>query len=239
MNLLNKRTTKEEIRKIEEVILASQPILKETAKFNYQKIIGELYQLKITVGNRGCLLKTSGVFEFLVDGTTLFSYCQDSKIAAQLIKYWLVDKLMPSRLVEQYPNLNLSELSRYYEQGDLVKGEFLSSWANKEFFYLNGMINFNESKKKEIKTFLQSMINRKYNEKTRAGISMRSLVLTRERRHGGMRSNSPFVSFYFFEDKEGMLVTERDENLKEFEMSVIFDSRVEQILDKLIMNEIK
>ena len=106
------------------------------------------------------------------------------------------------------------------------------------------MKNFNESKKKEIKTFFQTLYAKKYNEKTRAGLSMRSLVLRRARRHCGMNSNSPYVSFYFYDkidDKEGMLVSEKVENedLRKFEMPIVFDLRVEQILDRLITNEIK
>ena len=241
MNLHSKSTTKEEIQKIEEIILAFQPILKEKVKFNYRKIVGEIYHLSITNENRECHFQRYNGIEFLADGSVIFSYYQEIEETANLIKYWLVDNLMPSQLIDKVPNLNIGKLSKYYEDGELIKGEFVLSWEDKESFYLSerGHMNFNESKKNEIKTFFQNLIDKNYNEKTRAGLSIRSLVLTRARRHGGIGSNTPFVSFFFFEDKSGMLVTERDGNLKEFEMPVIFNLRIEQMLNKLITNEIK
>lgn len=242
MILLKKLPHREEVQQLVEVIQGFQPMLKDTVKFNFHKMYGDTFHLSITNGNRACALQGNNGIEFFVEGSLMLNYYEDIEIAASLIKYWLVDNLMPSQLKSIYPNLNLGELSNYYENGDLIRGEFILSWKICEGFIDRPLVHFNEVKKEKIKTFLREM-RQKYNETTRAGVSMLSLVLTRARWHGGMGGNTPFVSFYFFNDgdeKEGMLVSVREEGeYKTFEMPTILDSRLEQVMDKLIANEVK
>jgi len=70
------------------------------------------------------------------DGCDLFAFKgDDALLMGAVLKQWLCENAMPSAMCKEFSWLNIVELADYYESGDPIEGEFISSWNWIEQFY--------------------------------------------------------------------------------------------------------
>lgn len=182
---------KRAMKNIDKDITNLFPELKNTIR-NIKRDICDSYSYEIISKNRNCKLTLiePSQFSFYVDETKLFEPKLDFPQLAEIIKLWLVDELMPSKIEAKFEDLDLGELAKYYEKGKLIEGEFIRSWDFIEEFYgrtENGNYAIN---------FIKTIMDKGFTKTLRAGQSLYSFILSRSRRWG-LREEQKCIIFQF------------------------------------------
>jgi len=155
-------------------------------------------------------------FSFLWDGCEMFRVqTRDTELFSRLLKRWLHDLAAPTDIKSQHPQIQMSPVAPYYEQGRPVEGEFICSWDWIGEFYREELAHWEWSK--HMVELLAQMRRAGFDRTLRAGQSMYTLMLSRSRRHG-LRDEQPFISIdisdqglsvrAFFEEEERFVYRE-------------------------------
>ena len=190
--------------------------------------------------NRSCRLSGYGKnapvsFNFQWDKCRLFEVQQNDLILmAKVIKRWLIDKIQPSKLESQFDWIKVSDLARYYERGEGIKGEFIESWNNIEKFYSRFDDHFKT--KMLVIDLIRELRQKGFDERLRAGQSLYHFILSRSRRHG-LISGQIFLKLVFNTEKNDMFV--RDSVGQQILSGEIeFSTKLETILNNISKEEI-
>jgi hypothetical protein len=151
--------------------------------------------------------------EFSWDDTLLFErHADDTLPMFLLIKRWVYDEALPSRLVQEYDGLDVGPLAPYYEAGNGIEGEFILSWDDIVEFY-QGLRRFPQTD--AVLAMIAQMREMGFDRTLRAGQSMTRCILSRSRRHG-LRRHQPHIRFDFSEDGMDVIARVPDERTMRF-----------------------
>ena len=106
----------------------------------YQRI-ADIYHLEFKHDARTCDLsinRETGKLHarFTWDETDQFEYNPDDhKTLATILVRWICETAKPSAIADEFPEIELGDLAKYYEAGRPVEGEFLHSWDLIDQFY--------------------------------------------------------------------------------------------------------
>lgn len=190
--------------------------------------------------DRSCRLSGYGKnepvsFNFQWDKCRLFEVQQnDLALLAEVMRKWLIDEIQPSSLGSQFDWIKISDLARYYEKGEGIKGEFIESWNSIEKFYNN----FDDHFKTKILVIdlIKELRQKGFDERLRAGQSLYHFILSRSRRHG-LISGQIFLKLVFNTEKNEMFV--RDSAGKQILSGEIkFSTKLEAVLNNISKEEI-
>lgn len=171
------------------------------------------------------LTTIKGVFKWN-DAEILEALYFDLEKLSLLIVKWLVDLENSSQLLLDFPEIKLSELAIYYENGNGVEGEFIVSWKQIESFVKN---NFGVNQQ-ELLQLIQKIKEKGFDKMLRAGTILETIVLSRSVRYG-LREDQKSVSFYFLPSK--MIVKNKYEQIFEFD-TITYNDTIENILKELV-----
>lgn len=115
---------------------------------------------------------------------------------ALMLRRWLCDRITPSAMCREFPELNPRPEAWHYEEGHGVEGEFLSTWDAMERFYRE--LHFSDGD--EILALIRGIREAGYDRKLRAGHSLYRLIMSRSRRHS-LRKEQPYLGFDFGDGK--------------------------------------
>ena len=204
--------TKRALSVIGDTVVARVPQLLQSAPPQLEHDIADFYDLWFRAGDRSCQISyyrdeyTEAAFHW--DECALFSFrVDDNAPLADVLRRWLCDRAMPSTMRTEFPWLSIGDLADHYEQGNRVEGEFIKSWDWMQRFYEDNWDDMQQfygdrfSMREAVLTLLAQLRNAGYDRKLRAGQSLRSLIVSRSRRHG-LREGQPRVCFSF---REGVM----------------------------------
>lgn len=199
-----------ELTTIRSEALALVPELSHEADPELRHLCGDLYELWFQAKGRTCRVSYYGSnhtpdFRFDWDECEMFRiHTRDAGIFSALLRKWLCDFASPSLIGSVAPQIALSPVARYYEEGRPIEGEFICSWDAVAHCYNNEMRNWAPSQR--MVALLSEMREAGHDRKLRAGQSMFTLTLSRSRRHG-LRPEQPCISIDINED--GMSISGR------------------------------
>ena len=162
--------------------------------------------IRYEISNNGRSCWSTGVgdhgevyFGFTWDGCTLFETETIRKETAEVLKRYLIDQEAPSSLNKGFSWIPVNDLTKSYEKGEGIKGEFIESWKSIIQFYSDfpekSLLN-----KDKIIELIHDFINQGFDKTIRAGQSLTTLILSKSRRHE-LVENQPFLAFEFRNDK--------------------------------------
>jgi len=200
---------KRELTLVRDMVLRSAPDLQSSSELLYRG--SGQYCLWFRGATRSALIYFYGKEESPRvichwDACELFSFsANDVSLTSTVLRRWLCDGAAPSAMRKEFSWLSIGELADYYERGNPIEGEFISSWDRIERFYDNERF----PPKSRVLQFIHQLRRAGYDRKFRAGQSMWTLMLSRSRRHG-LRDDQPRVTFEFSWDVDSMAVTARN-----------------------------
>ena len=147
-----------------------------------------------------------------------------------LLTKWLLHLEKPSQLKGEFPEILLSRLATYYEQGIGQEGVYIISWEDIEVFVKNSF----ESNHKPIIKLIQKLKERDYHKKIRAGNILQTIVLSRSRKYG-LQDEQKKVSLYFTSSKL-VLINKYGETFQFDEIT--YNETIEKALNELLHEEI-
>jgi hypothetical protein len=190
------------------MVVASVPEIDTLAPHELKHRGCDIYHLLFNGPVRSCEIYRYGKNQwpdafFYWDQCFLFRFrVDDDQRLIAVLKRWLCDKAMPSALRIEFPWLEIGPLADYYEQGNPIEGEFITSWDSIEAFYRGLKFNFVPS----VLALIAELRRRGYDRVLRAGQSLATLIVSRSRRHG-LRIEQPMIAFDF--PPQGMIVRAR------------------------------
>lgn len=235
MDSLQLDRSEQSINIIKEEILKAQPFINEFASISINKLPKGNCHLNFIRNDRSCTLKESNQFHFNALGKAIFNYEGNIEKNAILIKNWLSGAL-PSELINEFELLELSHYSEFLENSELLKELFKESWE-RVISYLN-LVHEDDNRKVKIIKFFESLISKSYNEKTRASLSMRSIIFSRSKYSN---SKLPNISISFYDRDENLgnsLLIESNWNNNSVKNLIEVNEEIERFFDELIENEI-
>ncbi|WP_435261861.1 hypothetical protein [Tenacibaculum sp. nBUS_03] len=178
-------------------------------------------------------------YEFEWDDCPLFKMSSnDIKRLVEIIKSWVLNKTLPSKIQTQFPQIKLNKLAEYYEKGEGIKGEFLESWDVLENSCIQGLsIEYYEQAKDELK-LVQEMRKFKLDESLRIGSQLSVLILSRAKRQG-IDEDEPQIRIVFFGDNKMKIYPNLNNNRKSIESEVKYRGYLEEMIKELLKEEIK
>ncbi|MCH2196281.1 hypothetical protein [Kordia sp.] len=178
------------------------------------------------------------VFEW--DGCPIFEISSTNlQRQGELIINWVLEKSMPSTMQSQFPEIKLSELARYYERGEGIKGEFIESWnLTEETSYDLFSLDPNQyHAEKYIIKLIKEMRTFQLDKSLRIGTSLSHLILSRSKRQTN-HEKIPHISIYFLGDDK-MKITSNLNSEDSVETEVKYKGYLEEMVKKLLKEEIK
>jgi hypothetical protein len=234
---------KRKLAAIEAEAIARHPELDRSATHCLRQISYDYYDLMFTLRDRSCLISLNGKEEvpntvfFWDDCGMIQTRTNDVAGLAVLLGRWLCDLAMPSELARESPDLELTPVAGYYEQGRPVEGEFLVSWDQIERYY-EGFSRPSFVDCGPILSLVAEIRQAGFDRTLRAGQSLISLCVSRSRRHG-LRQGQPSVSFNFDLESGSMTVTCNGPIREEFVVPrIALEARVEWALNRLALEPI-
>ncbi|WP_309709213.1 hypothetical protein [Armatimonas sp.] len=106
---------------------------------------------------------------------------------------WFVKRTLPSGLPSIFPEIALSRLVPYYEEGRGLEGEFIESWVGIEHFFADWAAR-QSSHVQDTLILLRALKAKGYDSKLRAGQSMSTFIISRSRLHG-LRTDQSSLAF--------------------------------------------
>ncbi|CAA0145833.1 conserved hypothetical protein [Tenacibaculum maritimum] len=178
-------------------------------------------------------------YEFEWDDCPLFKMSSnDIKRQVEIIKSWVLNKTLPSKIQTQFPEIKLNKLAEYYEKGEGIKGEFLESWDVLENSCIQGLsIEYYEQAKDELK-LVQEMRKFKLDESLRIGSQLSVLILSRAKRQG-IDEDEPQIRIVFLGDNKMKIYPNLNNNRKSIESEVKYRGYLEEMIKELLKEEIK
>ena len=167
--------------------------------------MADCYRLRFRGDSRSCEISFWGKNQypdarFSWDDCQLFEFqADDNRHLAAVLSRWICDQAMPSAIRSEFPEIEIGELADFYEKGNPIEGEFITSWNWMERFYDDMDYDWVPLAKK----LIFDMRGRGYDRTLRAGQSLWSLILSRSRRHG-LREEQPAIQFWFSDEGMGV-----------------------------------
>ncbi len=213
--------------------------------------------------DRSCNISLSGVqqnpkYTFEWDECPLFEISGiDTKEAGNFITHWVCHKLTPSKMKVQFPEIELNNLAKYYENGEGIKGEFIESWNDIEHYYSEIYSEEHKTIENDTLKLIKELRAIGLDEKLRAGQSLYSFILSRSRRFG-LTENAPYVMINFQRNNQivinyylnnevdlfgskATMVTGSVFNSKEksIKSELAYEGKLEKLIQELLKEKIK
>lgn len=178
-------------------------------------------------------------YEFEWDDCPLFKISSnDIKRQVEIIKSWVLNKTLPSKIQTQFPEIKLNKLAEYYQKGEGIKGEFIESWDVLENSRIQGLsIEYYEEAKDELK-LVQEMRKFNLDESLRIGSQLSVLILSRAKRQG-IDEDEPQIRIVFLGDNKMRIYPNLNNNRKSIESEVKYKGYLEEMIKELLKEEIK
>ncbi|WP_299105869.1 hypothetical protein [uncultured Tenacibaculum sp.] len=178
-------------------------------------------------------------YEFEWDDCPLFKISSnDIKRQVEIIKSWVLNKTLPSKIQTQFPEIRLNKLAEYYQKGEGIKGEFIESWDILENSRIQGLsIEYYEEAKDELK-LVQEMRKFNLDESLRIGSQLSVLILSRAKRQG-IDEDKPQIRIVFLGDNKMRIYPNLNNNRKSIESEVKYKGYLEEMIKELLKEEIK
>jgi hypothetical protein len=212
--------------------------LARSATHEVRHLGSDLNDLWFRAGDRSCRVCYYGdnAFPdayFHWDGCEMFRFRADNTTRlGSVLKWWLCDRAMPSRMESDFPWLRLEPVARYYEEGRPVEGEFVASWDAIEQFYAPT----NYPLATPVLALITAIRRAGYDKTLRAGQSLWTLMVSRSRRHG-LRKGQPHIAFEFHRGGMDVSVNMRDREKHSFP-GIEFTPQVDALLRRLVTEDI-
>jgi hypothetical protein len=145
-----------------------------------------------------------------------------------LIKRWVYDEALPSRLAQEYDGLDVGPLASYYEAGNGIEGEFILSWDGIVAFY-ERLPRFPHTA--AVLAMIAQMRKNGFDRTLRAGQSMFTFIVSRSRRYG-LQRHHPHVLFHFLHDGMEIVARLPDEQTMTFP-TIQYTLEIEKLLRAL------
>jgi len=178
-------------------------------------------------------------YEFEWDDCPLFKISSnDVKRQVEIIKSWVLNKTIPSKIQTQFPEIKLNKLAEYYEKGEGIKGEFIESWDIIENSRIQGLsIEYYEEAKDELK-LVKEMRNFNLDESLRIGSQLSVLILSRAKRQG-IDEHKPQIRIVFLRDNKMEICSNLNHNSESIKCEVKYKGYLEEMIKELLKEEIK
>ncbi|WP_299119267.1 hypothetical protein [uncultured Tenacibaculum sp.] len=222
----------------------------ELQKIDSNKIViipdfGNESHIELKNKDRGCKIypfyfSEIPIYEFEWDGCIIFKITSsDVKRQVEILKSWILKKVMPSEIQAQFPEIKLNKLAKYYERGEGIKGEFIESWNDTEencYKYLS--VNDEEYHiNKDIIRLTKEMRKEGLNESLRIGTRLSWLIISRTRRHI-INDDTPHIGIYFLGNNQMKMYANFNKK-EELEVEVKYKQHLERLVKELLKEEIK
>ncbi len=162
----------------------------------------------------------------------------DIKKQGKIIMDWVLEKSMPSKIQTRFPEIELNELAKYYENGEGIKGEFIESWNVLEKCYNQWLLIEPCEQDKDAIRLIKEMRNFKLDELFRVGTQLSVFILSRSRRHG-IDENSPQIRISFLGNNKMKINSNLKDRNKSLECEVKYEGYLERIVKELLKEKIK
>ena len=202
------------------------------------------YNLLFIDKDRGCKISLYGIqnspkYIFEWDECTIFEIINPNiKRVGEIIINWVYKKAMPSTMQTQFPEIEFSELAKYYENGESIKGEFIESWNSIEEFYSNYFSDEWKTREDDALRLIHEMRNKRLDEKLRTGQSLWFFILSRARRHG-LKENAPYLQINFLGHNRMIIESCFNDEKNTLESEVKYEGVLEELIKKLLKERIE
>ncbi|CAA0209553.1 hypothetical protein [Tenacibaculum maritimum] len=221
-----------ELIKLERNILVPQPEPFSTS-----------YDLLLKNEIRSCTISLFGneksyryIFEW--DNCSIFEiFSNDVKRLGKIILDWVLKKSMPSKMTNQFPEIQFGLLAEYYEKGEGIKGEFIESWNSIEEFYCSFSDSWISNGKDALR-LIKKMRKLGLDAKLRAGQSLWSFILSRSRRHG-LKEDASHVEITFLGDNKMSIKSNLNEKKTSLESKVEYGEYLQGQIKYLLKEKIE
>ncbi|AXT54676.1 hypothetical protein D1815_02495 [Aquimarina sp. AD1] len=221
-----------ELIKLEKNALVAQP-----------EPFSSTYDLLLKNEMRSCTISLYGyekihkcVFEW--DNCAIFEiFSVDVKRIGEIILDWVFKKSMPSKMKNQFPEIEFGLLAEYYEKGEGIKGEFIESWNSIEEFYISFSDSW-KSKGEDAIRLIKKMRKVGLDERLRAGQSLWFFILSRSRRHG-LEENASYIEITFLGDDKMSIKSNFNGKKTSLESKVEYEGYLQDSIKKLLIEKIK
>ena len=228
-----------------EIVNNCEELLKiDSNKINIIADFGNESHIELKDKDRGCRVypyyfSEIPIYEFEWDDCPLFKISSnDVKRQVEIIKSWVLNKTIPSKIQTQFPEIKLNKLAEYYEKGEGIKGEFIESWDILENSCIQDLvIEPYESTNDELK-LIKEMRNFNLDETLRIGSQLSVLILSRAKRQG-IERNKPQIRIAFLGDNKMKIYPNLKSNCESIECEVKYKGDLEEMIKELLKEEIK
>ena len=218
----------------------------ESNKINIIADFGNESHIELKDKDRGCRIypfyfSEIPIYEFEWDGCPIFKISSDDlKRQVKIIQSWVLERTMPSKMQDQFPEIELGELAKYYEKGEGIKGEFIQSWNLTEETSINLFSIDSEQyhSEKDAIRLIKEMREEGLNESLRIGTRLSWLTLSRARRHI-INENTPNISIYFLGNNKMKVCSNLYDQNKDQEVDVKYEGYLERLVKELLKEKIK
>ncbi|MBW1296318.1 hypothetical protein [Aquimarina litoralis] len=218
----------------------------ESYKINIIPDFGNESHIELKDKERGCRIypyyfSEIPIYAFEWDDCPIFEISStDIKKMGEIIIKWVLEKIMPSKMQAQFPEIELSELAKYYEKGDGIKGEFIESWnlteetSNNLFSIDPDQYHFERDAIRLIKEMKEEGLS----ESLRIGTRLSWFILSRARRHI-INDNTPHIGVYFLGNNKMKVYSNLKGTNQSLECNVQYKGDLEILVKELLKEEIK
>ena len=162
----------------------------------------------------------------------------DVKRQGKIIIDWVSEKSTPSKMQTKFPEIKLSELAKYYENGEGIKGEFIESWNILEEVYNQRLSIEPYEQDRDVIRLMKEMKDFKLDELLRVGTQLSVFILSRSRRHG-IDENKPQIRIAFIGASRMKIYSNLKNKNKSLECEVKYEGYLERIVKELLKEKIK
>ncbi|WP_025665514.1 hypothetical protein [Aquimarina megaterium] len=218
----------------------------ESNKINIIADFGNESHIELKDKDRGCRIypfyfSEIPIYEFEWDGCPIFKISSDDlKRQVKIIKSWVLERTMPSKMQDQFPEIELGELAKYYEKGEGIKGEFIESWNLTQETSINlfSIDSDQYHSEKDAIRLIKEMRNIKLDELLRIGTRLSVFILSRARRHI-VNENTPHIGIVFLGNSRMKIYSNLNDQNKSLECEVKYEGYLEGIVKELLKEKIK
>ncbi|MCK8482296.1 hypothetical protein [Psychroserpens algicola] len=163
----------------------------------------------------------------------------DIKKQGEIIIKWVLKRTMPSKIQALFPEIELGELSKYYEKGEGIKGEFIESWDLTEETSTNLFsVDSNQyHSEKDAIRLIKEMRNIKLDELLRIGTRLSDFILSRARRHI-LNENTPHIGIVFLGNNQMKVYSNLNDKNTVLECEVKYEGYLERMVKELLKEKI-
>lgn len=168
--------------------------------------------------------------EFFWDECEMFmASVDDSQLLSRMLNRWICEEAAPSAMQREFIGVELAAVAPYYEAGNPIEGEFLTSWDGAEEVYRR--LNYPLAEK--CLTFIAAAREAGYDKKLRAGTSLATFIVSRSRRYG-LREEQPSIDFRVYDNGETVVHVCLGHQTREYSLpSIELSPQIMSLLDEL------